>query len=72
MAMIAARSPGGKSRLLAASGVIRNAEIASGPPSPPALHLPGRQSHDLGSVLMADAGPFVKEQHEAESLHILN
>src|SRR4029079_6224120 len=70
--MMAARSPGGKSRLLAAPGVILDAEIARGPASSPALHLPGGQANDFGGILMADAGPFVEQQHQAEALHILN
>src|SRR5260370_28715431 len=72
MATTAARSTGGKSRLLAAPGVILDAEIARGPASPPALHLPGGQVNDFGGVVMADARPFVKQQHQAEPLHILN
>src|SRR6266404_3819610 len=72
MATIAARSTGGKSRLLAASRVVLNAEITSSPTSPPALHLPRRQPNDLGRILMADAWPFVEQQHQPKSLHILH
>jgi hypothetical protein len=72
MAMMAARSSGGKSRLLTAPGTILDAEIARSPAPPPALHLPSGQVHDFGGVVMADAGPFVKQKHEPETLNILN
>src|ERR1700722_15578776 len=72
MATTAARSTGGKSRLLAAPGAVHDAEIASGPASPPALHLPRRQPNDLGRVLMADAWPFVQQQHQPKTLDILH
>jgi hypothetical protein len=64
MAMTAARSAGGKNRLPAATGVIRDAEIASGPTSPPALHLPRRQPNGRSRFLMADAWPVVEQQHQ--------
>jgi hypothetical protein len=52
--------------------MIFDREIASGPATAPALHLPKGQAHRLGSVLVPQAGPLMKEQREAKSLHGLN
>ena len=47
-------------------------EITSGPATPPTLHLAKGKPHCLGSVLVPQAGPFMKEQRKAKALHHLN
>jgi hypothetical protein len=47
-------------------------EITSSPATPPTLHLPKGKAHRLGSVLVPQAGLFMKKQREAKALHVLN
>ena len=47
-------------------------EITSGPATPPTLHLSYGKAHRIGSVLVPQAGLFMKEQREAKALHDLN
>jgi broad specificity polyphosphatase/5'/3'-nucleotidase SurE len=36
------------------------------------LHLPKGKAHRIGSVLVPQVGPFMKQQHEAKTLNDLN
>jgi len=47
-------------------------EITSGPATPPTLHLWYGKAHRIGSVLVPQAGLFMKEQREAKALNDLN
>ena len=52
--------------------MVFNREITSGPATPPTLHLPKGKAHRIGSVLVPQAGLFMKEQREAIALNDLN
>jgi hypothetical protein len=47
-------------------------EIAGGPATPPTLHLAKGKTHRHGSVLVPQAGLFMKEQRKTKALHYLN
>jgi hypothetical protein len=47
-------------------------EIASGPATPPTLHLPKRKADRLGRILVSQARKLMKEQHKAITLNDLN
>ena len=52
--------------------MVFDGEITRGPATAPTLHLPKRKADHLRGVLVAQAGSFMKEQHEAITLNDLN